>query len=167
MVYLANSSGLKVGITRKVNVPTRWIDQGAIAALPIMEVATRHQSGMFEMLFKDHTADKTNWRKMLSGDVPDVDLMARRDELLEVTAADFADIADRLEPGSVSLLPDAPIYRFDYPVNQYPTKIKSHNLDKTPRVEGVLNGVKGQYLLLSTGVINMRKYTGYQVTFSA
>jgi hypothetical protein len=38
IVYLANSSGVKVGITRKTQIPTRWLDQGASQALPIFEV---------------------------------------------------------------------------------------------------------------------------------
>ena len=52
-----------------------------------------------------------------------------------------------------------------YPVDVWPEKIKTHNLDKIPEVEGVLEGIKGQYLILDTGVINIRKFTGYEVRF--
>jgi len=57
---------------------------------------------------------------------------------------------------------DAESFEFNFPVLEYPTKIVSHNLDKNPHVEGQLLGIKGQYLILDTGVINIRKYTGYQ-----
>ncbi len=54
-----------------------------------------------------------------------------------------------------------------YPVEQYPEKIKSHNLDKTPIIRGKLQGIKGQYFILDTGVINIRKYTGYELKIRA
>ena len=53
-----------------------------------------------------------------------------------------------------------------FPVDSYPVKIKSFNFDKNPEVSGVLHGIKGQYLLLDIGVINIRKFTGYEVAFS-
>ncbi len=61
----------------------------------------------------------------------------------------------------------ADMIEINYPVNEYPDKIKSFNLDKEPLVEGILNGIKGQYLLLNNGVINLRKYQGYHITFKA
>ena len=67
VVYLANSSGLKVGITRLSNVPSRWVDQGAVAALPIIKVNNRFQSRMLEVTLAETMNDKTNWRKMLKG----------------------------------------------------------------------------------------------------
>ena len=54
-----------------------------------------------------------------------------------------------------------------YPVEQYPEKVKSHNLDKTPVIRGKLQGIKGQYLILDTGVINIRKYSGYELRIRA
>src|SRR5690554_4764181 len=71
VVYLANSSGLKVGITRATQVPTRWIDQGAVTAIPMLRVASRYLSGLVEVACKNHVADRTNWRAMLKGDVPE------------------------------------------------------------------------------------------------
>src|SRR5690606_38712899 len=82
VVYLANSSGLKVGITRGTQVPTRWVDQGAVQALPIIGVQTRLQSGLVETLLKQHVADRTNWRAMLKGGIAEIDLPAERDRLL-------------------------------------------------------------------------------------
>jgi len=161
-VYLANSSGLKVGITRGENIPKRWIDQGAVQALPIATVATRYQSGLLETLFKQHVADKTNWRTMLKGGNALIDLAAERDKLVAECKTEIEALQERFGLQAIQLCDVSDSYEFDYPVQEYPTKIVSHNLDKNPDLEGVLMGVKGQYLILDCGVINIRKYTGYQ-----
>jgi hypothetical protein len=165
VVYLANSSGLKVGITRAENVPMRWIDQGAIQALPIVRVSNRRQAGLVEVLFKQVVNDKTNWRAMLKNTVEPMDLLAERDRLFEVLADPFAELQMKYESGVIACLDEQPI-EFYYPALQYPEKIVSQSFDKTPEVMGVLNGIKGQYLLLDSGVINMRKFGGYQVEVS-
>ncbi len=166
IVYLSNASGLKVGITRATQVPTRWIDQGAIQALPILQVATRHLSGLAEVLFKQHTSDRTNWRKMLKNEVDEIDMIAERDRLLALVEAGLSALnAD--DAGAVKQLPDAKVVAIDYPVEQYPTKVASFNLDKNPEASGQLMGIKGQYLILDKGVINLRKYTGYQLELHA
>jgi hypothetical protein len=162
-VYLANSSGVKVGITRGTQIPTRWIDQGAVEALPIFRVATRRQSGLIEKLFSEHISDKTNWRKMLKGEVTDIDLVAMRDELVTKCKEDLDALINEHGLQSIQLLSDAQPFKIDYPVLEYPTKVSSHNLDKTSRIEGVLKGIKGQYLIMDTGVINLRKYTSYSI----
>jgi hypothetical protein len=167
VVYLANSSGLKVGITRGTQLPTRWIDQGAVQALPIVSVQTRQQSGFVETMFKQHVADKTNWRTMLKGEVDDIDLAAARDRLLQVCSAELGALQQRFGLQAVQVLADAVALAIDYPVLQHPSKVVSLDLDKNPLVEGRLLGIKGQYLLLDTGVINIRKYGAYHVTFSA
>ena len=164
IVYLANTSGLKVGITRQPQVPTRWIDQGATQALPIFQVANRYISGLIETTLAAHVADKTDWRKMLKGGAEPIDLTAARDRLLAVCNDEIAAIGERFGAGSITALGDESIVDIDYPVLAYPDKIKALNLDKTPLVEGVLQGIKGQYLILDTGVLNVRKYTSYRVT---
>lgn len=166
VVYLANSSGLKVGITRGTQVPTRWLDQGAIQALPILEVATRQQSGFVEMLFKEEVADRTNWRAMLKGEVEPLDLVAERDRLLARLDSGLAALRERFGDEAIRVLEAAPV-ALDYPVLEFPRKIVSHNFDKRPVVEGTLMGLKGQYLILDSGVINLRKFTGYEVTLEA
>ncbi|WP_431026413.1 DUF2797 domain-containing protein [Halomonas sp. H5] len=163
VVYLANSSGLKVGITRGTQVPTRWLDQGAIQALPILEVATRQQSGFVEILFKEEVADRTNWRAMLKGEVAPLDLVAERDRLLARLDGGLAALRERFGGEAIRVLDAAPV-TLDYPVLEFPRKIVSHNFDKKPVVEGTLMGLKGQYLILDSGVINLRKFTGYEVT---
>lgn len=162
IVYLANSSGLKVGITRETQIPIRWMDQGARQALPVFRVATRYQSGLVETTLAQHIADKTNWQALLKGESEPVDLFAARDDLWGRCSQELALLQERF-PGQISLLPEATVENFSYPVLQYPQKIKSFNLDHTPDVEGTLLGIKGQYLLLDTGVINIRKFTAYQV----
>lgn len=164
IVYLANSSGVKVGITRASQIPTRWIDQGAVQALPILRVKTRQQSGLVEDVIRQHVADKTNWRAMLKNSVDEVDLIAKRDELLDLCKVELNALADRFGINAIQPLDDAEVVAINYPVIEYPTKVTSFNFDKTPVVEGKLMGIKGQYLILDTGVINIRKFTAYDVT---
>lgn len=163
VVYLANSSGIKVGITRASQIPTRWLDQGASQALPIFRVATRQQSGFVEDLLRTRVADKTNWRALLKGDATPLDLPAIRGELLASCAEGIAELQQRFGLQAIQPVLDAEVLTIRYPVEAYPTKVASHDLEKTPVVEGILKGIKGQYLILDTGVINLRKYTAYQV----
>jgi hypothetical protein len=167
VVYLANSSGVKVGITRATQLPTRWIDQGAVQALPIMRVATRLQSGLVEDALRQHVADKTNWRKMLKGELERVDLPAARETVFERCEAELGALSERFGVQALQPVVDAECVDIEYPVLEYPTKVSSHNFDKTPQVEGTLMGIKGQYLILDTGVINLRKFTAYNISFSA
>lgn len=163
IVYLANTSGLKVGITRHTQVPTRWIDQGATQALPILRVATRQLSGLVEVALAEMVADKTNWRAMLKGGEADIDLKAEAARLLPEIKQKIGDLLLKYGEDAVTVL-DEEIVELSYPVLEYPTKIASHNFDKNPVVSGTLLGIKGQYLMLDTGVINLRKFTGYEVT---
>lgn len=163
VVYLANSSGIKVGITRASQIPTRWLDQGASQALPIFRVATRQQSGFVEDLLRSQVADKTNWRALLKGDAVPVDLPAVREQLMSSCAEGLKALQQRFGLQAIQPVGDAEVVEIRYPVEAYPTKVASHDLEKTPVVEGVLKGIKGQYLILDTGVINLRKYTAYQV----
>ncbi|WP_285962593.1 DUF2797 domain-containing protein [Pseudomonas tohonis] len=167
VVYLANSSGIKVGITRATQVPTRWIDQGARQALPIMRVATRQQSGLVEDLLRSQVADRTNWRALLKGEAEALDLPAVREAIFEACDAGIQGLQQRFGLQSVQKLEDVEPLEIRYPVEAYPTKVVSLDLDKTPVVEGTLRGIKGQYLILDTGVINIRKFTAYQVVASS
>lgn len=156
VVYLANSSGLKVGITRATQVPTRFIDQGAYQALPMFKVENRHLSGLLEVEIKQFMNDKTNWRKMLKNDIEEIDLVQQKEMLLN-------DIAEILDDFDAEDLPEE-VFTFDYPVTEYPEKITSLSFDKKPIIEGVLIGIKGQYLIMDCGVVNMRKHQGYELT---
>ncbi|NQD93482.1 DUF2797 domain-containing protein [Pseudomonas sp. CrR25] len=163
VVYLANSSGVKVGITRATQVPTRWLDQGASQALPILRVATRQQSGFVEDLLRSQVADKTNWRALLKGDAESVDLAAVRDQLFDNCAAGLRELQQRFGIQAIQPLADQQVLEIRYPIEAYPAKISSFNLDKNPIAEGTLLGIKGQYLMFDSGVINIRKYTAYQL----
>ena len=163
-VYLANTSGIKVGITRHSQIPTRWMDQGAVQAKPVFRVSSRLQSGLVETMFSAHIADKTNWRAMLKGDPGEADLEAVRQQLLSDCSSELDALQAEHGLTAIQVLDDESETRITYPVMEYPTKVTSFNLDKNPLVEGTLTGIKGQYLIFDTGVINMRKYGGYQLT---
>ncbi|MGX1179010.1 hypothetical protein AB7M31_002078 [Pseudomonas sp. IAP-CY TE4608] len=163
VVYLANSSGIKVGITRATQLPTRWLDQGASQALPIMRVATRQQSGLVEDVLRSQVPDRTNWRALLKGDAEMLDLPAIREQVFEACADGLRELQGRFGLQAIQPLPDAEVVQMNYPVEAYPKKIVSFNLDKDPVAEGTLLGIKGQYLIFDTGVINIRKYTAYQL----
>jgi hypothetical protein len=151
-IYLANSSGPKVGITRSHQKLTRWMDQGAIQALPVASVSNRLMAGKVEVILKKFISDRTDWRKMLKGEIKEIDLEAEAAELVE-HLPDILDIE----------IVDEPEVKIQYPVAIYPKTIKSFNLDNDPKIEGTLQGIKGQYLIFDRGVINMRKYAGYEL----
>ena len=163
IVYLANSSGLKVGITRSVQVPTRWIDQGATQALAIIRVRSRMQSGYLEVLFKQEVADKTNWRDMLKGTAEPLDLLAEKERLIELCKTGIDDLAERFGFFAISVLTGLDPVEIRYPVLNYPEKLNSFNFEKEPTVGGILQGIKGQYLIFDQGVINLRRFAGYEV----
>lgn len=163
-VYLANSSGIKVGITRGSQIPTRWMDQGASQALPIFKVKDRLTSGKLEVILKNHVADKTDWRKMLKGAAEPKDLASIRDELVTISEKEINALDKELGDGGLHFLENEKQVEINYPVDEYPIKVTSFNFDKTPEVSGVLNGIKGQYLILDSGVLNIRKFGGYNIT---
>ncbi|MDD5273113.1 MAG: DUF2797 domain-containing protein [Methylovulum sp.] len=167
IVYLANSSGIKVGITRASQIPTRWIDQGATQALAIFKTQSRHIAGLVEIALAQHVSDKTNWQQMLKKVAEPIDLPGHRDQLIAVCAAELAAITQHFGETAIEALSTAETVDLHFPVSHYPHKIKSLCLIKTPDISGTLLGIKGQYLLLDSGVLNIRKYTGHEIIFSA
>jgi hypothetical protein len=153
-VYLAKSSDIKVGISR--NIPGRWMDQGAVEAVPIALVPTRKMAGDLELFLSQHLHDKTNWRKMLKGEVVETAILAVRERVMPLIPEDFRGY----------LLPEEAVRTFAYPVTGLPEKIASHDLEKGP-VEGRLLGIKGNYLILNTGVLNVPKFAGFMVSVEA
>ena len=154
IVYLANSSNVKVGVTRKSQVPTRWIDQGAHEAIEIVEVPNRYLAGITEVALKAHVGDKTNWRKMLKNDIEDENLIEWRDRLKQYIPDEAKDyyIVNNSET------------HLEFPVSQYPEKPKSLNLKKTQSYSGKLVGIKGQYLIFEDQtVFNIRSNEGIVV----
>lgn len=165
-VYLANSSGLKVGITRGDQLPTRWIDQGAIQALPVFKVSQRYYSGLLEVVYKQEVSDRTQWQRMLKGQVEKVPLEQKRSQLYDKLIEQIETIQSELPQDAIASVEHDAVTEILYPVEQYPQKIKSFNLDKQSVAEGTLMGIKGQYLILDTGVINIRKFSGYHIDFA-
>ena len=130
-VYLANTSGLKVGITRHTQIPTRWIDQGATQALPIFKVQTRLQSGLVEVALAEFIADKTNWRNMLKGQSEAIDLKAAAAELIPQIDTKLSELAELFGATAIEKL-DEDVVELDYPESEYTSKIRSFNFDKAP-----------------------------------
>lgn len=158
IVYLAVSSGLKVGVTRISQVPTRWIDQGAQKAIKLARTPNRNMAGLIEVALKKHLADKTNWRNMLTNKIDAIDLLESKKDIITKLDKKFVSYIEK----------DNEIFEFDYPVLNYPDKVKSINLDKEPIIQKKLVGIKGQYLIFEdNSVINIRKYGGYKVSFEA
>jgi hypothetical protein len=166
IVYIANSSGPKVGITRQENLPTRWIDQGAVQALPIMNVMTRQQSGFVEVAFKNHISDKTKWQQMLKSEGEHLDMIEVRDQLLDIAKPELDPVIQKFGIQAIHPILDASVQTLVFPVQQYPTKVTSLNFDKTPEISGTLQGIKGQYLIFDIGVINLRRFTSYEIEFT-
>ena len=157
-VYLAVSSGLKVGVTRHTQIPTRWIDQGASYALVIAQAPNRYTAGLIEVSLKDIFADKTNWQQMLKNQQPEhINLEQQREIAL-------SHLPENLKQYVVA---DGQHHEVEYPVGSYPVKVKALNFDKDPVVEGKLVGIKGQYLIFENGsVLNIRKFGGYELSIS-
>ncbi len=155
IVYLALSSAVKVGITRANQIPTRWIDQGASSAIRLAETENRFEAGRIEVALKEFFTDKTNWRKMLQNVVDEtIDLEEEKWSLEEHLPADIVELFSENDE----------VIELNYPVLQYPEKVKSVSFEKTPIIKGKLMGIKGQYLLFEGGeVLNMRKHTGYYI----
>ena len=154
IVYLANSSNVKVGVTRKTQVPTRWIDQGAHEAIEVVEVPNRYLAGITEVALMKYVADKTNWRQMLTNDLKSLDLAEIKYSLREHLPEEVREY----------YLENSKGMSITYPVLQYPQKVKVFNLSKTPYYEGVLKGIKGQYLIFEDGyAFNVRSHEGFEV----
>lgn len=155
VVYLAASSAVKVGITRATQVPNRWIDQGATSAIVLAETENRYEAGRIEVALKEFFTDKTHWQKMLKNDIDEsIDLVDEKWGLEEHLPIDIIEFFSENDT----------IWDLNYPVEEYPEKVKSVGFDKVPTISGLLKGIKGQYLLFEGGtVLNLRKHTGYYV----
>jgi hypothetical protein len=158
VVYLALTSTVKVGVTRKVSTVSRWIDQGAWKAVVLAEVPNRYLAGKLEVALKSHMTDKTNWRKMLKNEMNfSFDLASFKSEVMGLVPDDLKQYLKEKEE----------VLQINFPVKEYPLKVASLNFDKTPEITGVLKGIRGQYLFFEDGkVLNIRKFTGYEVELS-
>ena len=155
VVYLSLTSGVKVGVTRDTQIPTRWIDQGAVKAIKLATTPNRYLAGMIEVSLKGHMADKTNWRKMLMNVHPNIDLIEMKNKTKTLLNKEYHQYIEKNDT----------IIDINFPVLDYPVKVKSIGFDKVPEYSGKLMGIKGQYLLFANGIVlNIRKHSGYIVT---
>jgi hypothetical protein len=138
-----------------------------VQALPIFSVASRYLAGLIEVALAKHVSDKTSWQKMLKSQPEAINLVAQRDSLLALCEPELTQIRQQFASDAVELLSDAQIVDIQFPIQHYPNKLKSFNFDQQAEVSGVLQGIKGQYLLLDTGVLNIRKFAGYELEFLA
>jgi len=153
-VYLSKTSGVKVGVTRKTQIPTRWIDQGAVEAMVIAETPYRQAAGLIEVALKKYISDKTSWQRMLKNDLSDLSIDEAKEYILDYVPEELEEF----------ILYREPLQELHFPVLEYPEKVKSMKLDKVPIIEKRLNGIKGQYLLFADNtVINIRSHAGYLV----
>lgn len=167
VVYLSYTSGLKVGITQCKNVPSRWIDQGAVAAAAFICTSNRYYCGQVEVALKSFVGDKTNWRTMLKESPEPPDLLAEWNRILNQSKPELLALIEQYGEENISFIEKPNIQRISYPVNTYPLKVSSLSLDKTPTITGKLVGIKGQYLYFEQGVMNVRKFGGYEVDLLA
>lgn len=166
VVYLANTSGLKVGITRQSQVFTRWADQGASAAVPLLIVPNRRVSGFAEQVIAGHVSDKTHWQKMLKGPPEAENLLEYRESLLEKVKPELLEINEKFAAEVIQWPHNPQVTQIEYPVARYLSKIASLSFNKQKVIEGTLLGIKGQYLMFEEGVLNLRKHSGYQIALS-
>lgn len=158
VVYLALSSEVKVGVTRKTQIPTRWIDQGASAAIVFAETPNRYTAGIIEVEMKQYMTDKTSWQKMLKNEVLGADLAQQKSFFAPMLSAGFQEF----------ISPNNEVTHLDYPVLEYPVKVNSSNFDKEKEISGALKGIKGQYLIFESGkVVNIRRHEGYEIELKA
>jgi hypothetical protein len=155
VVYLSLTAGAKVGVTRGAQIPTRWIDQGAVQAIKFAETTNRFEAGVIELELKEHLSDRTAWQRMLKNDIDtSVDLLGLKEDLRQRVSDEYKHF----------ILDDDSITAFHYPHLKYPTKIKSLDLQKINPIEGTLIAIKGQYLLFEENMaFNIRKHTGFDV----
>ena len=158
ILYLAYSSNVKVGVTRKSQIPYRWIDQGAINAIEIAEFPNRFLAGVSEVELKKHYADKTNWREMLKTSQSTVELENERDKAFEKLPVESSVMA---KSNNFST------FIINYPVLKYPVKPKSLNIVKEKSFTNELVGIKGQYLIFKDEtVFNIRSNEGVVISLN-
>jgi hypothetical protein len=158
IVYLAVASELKVGVTRHHQIPTRWIDQGASYAIQLAKTPNRHIAGIIEIFLKKYFTDRTNWQAMLKSEGnSDIDLPEEKKNALQLLPAELQKYYCN----------DDKITAIEYPLSDFPEKVKSVGFDKTPGINGILKGIKGQYLVFENNtVLNIRKHNGYFIELS-
>lgn len=166
-VYFANSSGIKVGITKENPLSNRWVDQGAIEGIPLLATQSRREAGVIETYLSKFLPDKTSWQKMVSSDPDPIDLVRERNKFANHLSAQSFEL--EMEEGSIKsiqyLESKSEPEKIEYPVSKFPTKVKSYKAEPNAPIHDKLVGIKGQYFLFENGVINLRSLGGYEFSF--
>lgn len=163
IVYIVNSSNVKVGVVRKKQLITRCIDMGADEVIQILKVPNRYLAGVAQVAIKKHMSDKTNWRGMLQGNSSKNINLHNYYDLCKNIIESNPEINELLGPYFIkknealtkSLF-------FDYPINQSRIRrVQSLNMSKKKNFNGKLTGIKGQYLVFNNrDVLNVRSNEG-------
>ncbi len=168
-VYFANSSGIKVGITKEKPISNRWVDQGAVEGIPLLEIQSRREAGVIENYLSKFLPDKTSWQKMVSSNPDSVDLVRERNKFLNHLSTQSFEL--EIENGSTKQLKyqkiESETETIEFPVSKFPAKVKSYKADPNAPIKDKLVGIKGQYLLFENGVINLRSVGGYEFSFES
>ena len=156
VVYISQTSHLKVGVTRATNVPSRWVDQGAVGGIVLANAPYRQLAGEIEVALKSMMSDRTHWRAMLlEVNLDGEALLDAKEECLETLGLTYESFFEDSDE----------ITALRYPVLTYLPKVTSSKLDKRPCISGRLVGIKGQYLMFEDGQVwNVRAHAGYRVS---
>lgn len=157
-VYLAQTAGVKVGVTRDTNIPYRWMDQGAVKAIRLAQTPYRQAAGLIEVALKEYISDKTSWQRMIKGEIEDVDMINLKKQMMEHVPPNLKQYITLHDP----------LVEIKYPMLANPQTVNNVKLDKTSLIEKKLMGIKGQYLIFEDGsVLNVRSHSGYRVSIEA
>ncbi len=156
-VYLSNTSGLKVGISKENPVTNRWVDQGAMFGIEFFDVGSRKDAGIIESEISKFISDKTAWQKMVSMDSEKINLAQKRQEIFQMVKEKIGNIQNTfLTNDEIAIT---------YPILKYPSKKTAYKPNELKPIEDTLVGIKGQYLLFENGVFNIRSNSGNFASF--
>ena len=154
IVYLSLTSQLKIGVTRKNQLYTRWIDQGAYEAIKLLELPNRYLAGVAEVHFKKIFSDRTYSNKMLQNNFENIDWDIERERALNYLPSNYKKY----------IVEEIKTTRFNFPVLKIPTKVRRLKLEKENIYKGLLKGIKGQYLIFEDNtVFGVRAHEGTKV----
>lgn len=163
ILYASYTSGLKVGLTRKERLKNRWLEQGALGAVALLELNSRYHAGLIESHMAASIADKTNWRKMLAQEtLPENVWIQNKEHILDLMGKALFAHTDKvtdyklIEPKWFDLAIDVVV----------PQKIKSIKPKLDEPIEGVLKAFRGHYMVFDEAVVNMRSLVGYELNIT-
>jgi len=178
VVYLANTSGPKVGITRAGREHKRWMDQGASSALRFAQTPTRRAAGMLEAYLKRYVSDRTDWRSLVTGSCKTIDLTELRRQLMSSTSESLERVRQGQvealtqgflpvqESNEIRLLKDAHSTLIRYPVKANSPAVRLKLSASNIEFRGNLTGIVGQYLLFPSGVFSLSELVSIGVNFT-